>query len=146
MAAEERFDLADATRVQEFFQRHAPDAVIHTAARTSAADCERDPPSARRDNVETTERLASLCLPRHLPFVLISTDMVFDGRQAPYQEDAPAAPVGVHGPTKVQAETAALASPRGLVARVALLIGRSPRGNRSPDEALAAAGRVSARR
>jgi dTDP-4-dehydrorhamnose reductase len=139
VAVEGRFDLADAAKVQEFFQRQAPDAVIHTAARTSAADCERDPQGARRDNVECTERLVALCAPRKMPFVLISTDMVFDGLHAPYQEDARPAPVGVYGQTKVQAEAAALSHPHALIARVALLFGHSPRRNRSPDEALAAA-------
>jgi dTDP-4-dehydrorhamnose reductase len=136
---EERLDLAEKAPLERLFRRFAPGAVIHAAARASAAECERDPEGARRDNVVATERLVALCAATELPFVLISTDMVFDGRHAPYREEAAPAPLGVYGRSKVEAETAALHYSRALVARLALLLGRSPHGNRSPDDALAAA-------
>jgi dTDP-4-dehydrorhamnose reductase len=139
--AEERLDLLDEASLGDCFQRHAPAGVIHAAARTSAAACEDDPEGARRDNVEASARLARLCAQARILLVQISTDLVFDGRHAPYREDAPTAPLGVYGRTKAQAEELALGCERGLVLRLPLLLGPSPVGRRSPDEQLAQAAR-----
>jgi len=141
VAVEEKLDLNDDAATRNLFQRHSPAAVIHTAARTHPGDCEKRPDDARRDNVETTGRLVDCCRGAGIPFVFLSTDLVFDGAHAPYDEDASRSPLGIYARTKCEAEDLARAHAGSLVLRVSLLLGRSPAGNRSPDEGLVAAHR-----
>jgi dTDP-4-dehydrorhamnose reductase len=63
-----------------------------------------------------------------------STDLVFDGRNGPYEEDDERRPVGVYAGTKVEAENIALAYGACLVVRLPTLLGPSPSGDRSTDE------------
>lgn len=141
LAAEETLELNDDAAVKGCFQRHDFSAVIHTAARTNAGDCEEHPDEARRDNVEVTGRLIELCRQAARPLVLVSTDLVFDGQGAPYGEDAARTPLGVYGQTKCDAEDRAGAYIHGVTVRITLLLGRSLAGNRSTDEGLANAQR-----
>lgn len=141
IAVEEKLDLNDDAATRALFQRHSPTSVIHTAARTHPGDCEKHPDDARRDNVETTGLLIECCRDAGILFVFLSTDLVFDGRHAPYDEEAPRAPIGIYAQTKCEAEDLARAYSGSLLLRVSLLLGRSPAGNRSPDEGLVAAHR-----
>jgi dTDP-4-dehydrorhamnose reductase len=112
--------------------------VLHAAARTTPADCEAHPDDAERDNTHVPRLLARLCAARGLRLVHASTDLVFDGRAAPYAEADPPAPLGVYGRTKAAAEAPVMEAPGALVARLPLLLGRSPTG-RTADQGLVAA-------
>ncbi|HEY3358322.1 MAG TPA: SDR family oxidoreductase [Polyangia bacterium] len=132
-------DLGDEPAVAALLDRHGVSAVLHTAARTVPVDCEDHPAAAEADNVGVPRLLTRLCAARGLPLVHVSTDLVFDGRAGrPYREDDPPAPISVYGRTKAAAELLVTAEPRNLVARVPLMLGRSPTGRRSADEAIAA--------
>jgi dTDP-4-dehydrorhamnose reductase len=115
-------DLLDTAQVERLVETLAPERIVHCAALTQVAACFRDPVQAERINVETTRTLARLSERR---FVLLSTDMVFDGERAPYPERAEPQPTTVYGRTKLAAETVALATaPRcTAVVRVPLLYG-----------------------
>jgi dTDP-4-dehydrorhamnose reductase len=74
---------------------------------TSTGACEKDPQAAERANVLSTRNLveAAGSLSGPLPYlVAISTDLVFDGESAPYDENAPTSPVMEYGRTKEAAE------------------------------------------
>jgi dTDP-4-dehydrorhamnose reductase len=124
-------DMADAAAVAAAFRQARPGAVIHAAAVASIAECHRDPDHARRVNVGGTATLAELAAAVGARLMLVSTDLVFDGEHAPYREADPAAPLSVYGRSKADAEAAALAAPRGAVARVSLLFGRALAGRPS---------------
>jgi dTDP-4-dehydrorhamnose reductase len=138
-ATELPLELRDAAALAAALDRYRPDAVVHTAARTSPADCEAHPADAHADNVTATGHLANACAARGLRLLHCSTDLVFDGTAAPYAEDAARHPISEYGRSKAAAEDVALGCPRALVARLPLLYGRSPAGNRSVEETLAAA-------
>ena len=99
-------DLTDHANVERTWQSIKPDAVIHCAALSRTKDCEQDPESARRINVEVTAHLAQLS--RHIPFVFLSSGEVFDGRTGWYGETDKPNPINVYGRTKMEAEQAVL--------------------------------------
>ena len=122
-------DLTDATQVQALWQRHRPDRIIHCAALSRTGACEQDPARARRINVDATKRLADLA--RHIPFIFLSTDQVFDGSKGHYVETDQVNPLNVYGQTKAEAERAVLENPAHAVVRIALTAGTSPTRDRS---------------
>ncbi len=125
-------DLADAAAVAAAFRQARPGVILHAAAVASIAECHRDPARARRVNVDGTATLAQLAAGAGARFVLVSTDLVFDGESPPYREGDILAPLSVYGRSKADAEAAAsLAAPRVAVARVSLLYGRTLTGRPS---------------
>ena len=80
-------------------------------------------------NAEAPGRLAGLCHERRLPLVHISTDYVFDGRQAePYREDDAINPLSVYGASKAAGEAAVRAAlPRHIVLRTSWVFGAGGR-------------------
>lgn len=99
-------DLADAAAVTALLDRIQPTHIVHAGAVTSVADAAGDPARAFQVNAEATSRLGAWAGQHGARFVYISTDMVFDGRQAPYAEDAPPAPLSVYGRSKRAGEEA----------------------------------------
>jgi dTDP-4-dehydrorhamnose reductase len=119
-----RTDLTDAARLRDLVAGVNPGAVIHAAADAQPLTCEQHPQSTEVLNVQVPERLAGLCAKRKIPFLFVSTDLVFDGGQAPYDESRPATPVCVYGRQKVRAEAAVMASHAdALVCRLPLMFG-----------------------
>lgn len=125
-------DLVDAAWVSAAFREQQPKLIIHCAAMSRSPECQRNPAEARRLNVEVTRTLAELAA--SIPFVFVSTDLVFDGKKGDYVEDDPVNPMSVYGETKAEAEQLILANPRHLVVRTSLNAGKSPTGDRGMDE------------
>jgi dTDP-4-dehydrorhamnose reductase len=130
----EHFDLLDFAAVRREFQKEKPQLIIHCAAITSVAEAQKNPDLARRVNVEATKLLAELAA--EIPFVLFSTDLIFDGRKGNYAETDPANPLHIYGETKVAAEEVVLKNPRHLVTRTSINYGASRAGSRSFNEQL----------
>ncbi len=119
-----RADLTDNAKVKALFAAIDPQAVIHAAAIAQPDACEKEPQSSAAVNVRLPELLAGLCADRTIPFVFTSTDLVFDGRQAPYDETHPVNPVCMYGRQKAQAEKAvAERYADALVCRLPLMFG-----------------------
>jgi dTDP-4-dehydrorhamnose reductase len=120
-------DLCDETAVTRLIEQAAPRRIVHAAATTDVGRAYREPEQARRVNVDTTRHLGTLARAAGSRFVLVSTDMVFDGEQAPYSELSLPRPQNVYGATKLAAERATLeladAGFRPVVVRVPLLYG-----------------------
>jgi dTDP-4-dehydrorhamnose reductase len=118
-------DLESPASVEAAIAETRPEAVLHAGANAFVDVCEKDPELARRVNVRGSEAVARACAERGLRLVAVSTDLVFAGDQAPYAEAAPTAPLMTYGRTKLQGEDAVLQlCPRGVVARVPLILGR----------------------
>jgi dTDP-4-dehydrorhamnose reductase len=124
-------DLAKPDALADAFRRVHSEIVLHSAALARVADCHRDPERAHAVNARATALLAELCAGAGARLVLVSTDLVFDGEQAPYCETDPPAPLSVYGASKRAAEQAVLAWPRQAVARISLLFGPSLNGRPS---------------
>ncbi len=127
-----QFDLADFPALCRSFERYQPRLIIHCAAVSKSTVCEQNPALAKKINVEVTARLAELAA--DIPFIFLSSDLVFDGRQGNYLESAPVNPLGVYGETKAAAEQIVLAQPRNLVIRTSLNGGISPTCDRGFNE------------
>ena len=119
-----RADLTEPRDISRMFDLVRPEAVIHAAADAFPNDCERHPDASFCINVEAAERLARYSAERGLPFVFISSDLVFDGTRAPYAEQAPLSPVNVYGSQKAEAERRVDAlHPNATICRMPLMFG-----------------------
>jgi|SRR5690349_20171109 len=124
-----QLDLTDRSAVESAFRQFHPELIIHCAALSRTKDCERDPKSATRINVEVTRTLAALASNARLIFV--SSGEVFDGSAGWYDESAQPNPVNVYGRTKLEAERVVLQDPAHSVVRIVLTAGTSTTGDRS---------------
>lgn len=121
-------DLRNTVAVERAFETAKPEAVIHAAAMSKPAEAVNHPEAARAVNVEATATLANLAEHAGARFVLLSTDMVFDGERGGYTEDDPPSPVSIYGRTKAEAERRVLGRRGAAVVRLSLLYGRSMNG------------------
>src|SRR5437016_7204433 len=123
-------DLTDFAAVRELFRKQNPVVIVHCAALTQSPDCQANPKLALRVNVEATAILAEL-VPR---LVFFSTDLVFDGGDGNYDEEASVNPLSIYAETKAAAERIVLTNPNHLIVRTSLNCGVSPSGDRGVDE------------
>lgn len=119
-------DLLDHKAIEHGFDTIKPDAVIHLAAISDPNYCELHPEESFNINITSTLFLAGLCKKAGIRFVFTSTDLVFDGTQAPYSEDDKTNPVNIYAKHKVQAENGLLAMDTDIViCRMPLMYGLS---------------------
>jgi len=102
-------DIADASAVSHYVNRHKPDVIINAAAYTAVDRAESEPDLARRINAEGPRHLAEAARASGARLIHISTDFVFDGAaSAPYLPDAATNPLNVYGATKLAGERGVL--------------------------------------
>ncbi|HQU31042.1 MAG: SDR family oxidoreductase [Planctomycetia bacterium] len=117
-------DLTDFKAVKKIFRQLRPGAVIHTAAKSDPNFCQTNPAESRRVNVDASVNIAGLCADYGIPCVFTSTDLVFDGLNAPYHEEAPVCPVNFYGEQKVLAEEGMMKRhPMIAICRLSLMFG-----------------------
>ncbi|MPY96297.1 MAG: sugar nucleotide-binding protein [Acidimicrobiia bacterium] len=113
-------DLTDADSVAAALAALRPDAVVHAAAANPGAE----PRRFGEVNVAGTAALARAVagLGPRCRLVSVSTDVVHDGRSAPYADDAPARPLSAYGRSKAEGESVVLAAcPGAAVVRTSLV-------------------------
>lgn len=113
-------DLRDRASLDRAVQDFNPDAVVCAAGLASADYCEDHPAEAYAVNIDGARNAAEAA--RGRPFVIFSTDHVFDGRNGPNgEEDAPN-PLSVYGRTKMEMERVVLTiHPKSLVIRTSIV-------------------------
>ena len=117
-------DLRDFQEIKRLFQEIQPAGVIHTAAQSNPNFCQTYPDEAHPINVTASCNLAGLSADYSIPCVFTSTDLVFDGFNAPYRETDSVCPVSHYGEQKVMAEQGMLERyPRVAVCRMPLMFG-----------------------
>ena len=98
-------NLSDPQACANAIRRHAPDAVINTAAYTAVDQAEDEEAVATVINGDAPKAMAKACAELGIPFVHISTDYVFEGTgQAPWQPQDQTAPQNVYGRSKLAGE------------------------------------------
>lgn len=98
-------DIADGVAVEACLDAFRPDILINAAAYTAVDKAEQEPGAAYRTNAEAVGLLSRATRSRGAGFVHISTDFVFDGELGrPYAVDAPTAPLGIYGASKLRGE------------------------------------------
>jgi len=118
-------DITDADAVADAVVGH--DVVINAAAYTKVDDAETHEDDATLVNGLGAANLARAAAVTGARLVQVSTDYVFNGAAtAPYDEDAPLAPVSAYGRSKAEGERRARAEhPEGtLIVRTAWLYGQ----------------------
>lgn len=124
----EQLDLTDQSAVSILLKGHQPDAILHLAANSNPNDCEQNLLS-KIINVEVTEQLANHCATQNIPFLFTSTDLVFDGKNAPYATTDSPNPIMIYGKQKLEAEQNVLkVFPDAIIARMPLMYGLPKNG------------------
>ena len=120
-------DLADASTIDRIFAAAKPDLVINAAAYTAVDKAESEPQQCFAINRDGPGHLATLAAKAAVPFIHVSTDMVFsDTRERAHREDDAVAPISVYGQAKYEGEAAvAAAGGAHLIARVSWVFGPS---------------------
>ena len=104
-------DITDAAATTATVAAVKPDVVVNCAAWTAVDAAEEHEAEALAINGRGPANLAAACAEAGALLVHPSTDYVFDGRaSAPYAEDAPTAPAGAYGRTKLAGEQAVRAA------------------------------------
>ena len=115
------------TKIDELktiFKQIKPDAVIHLAAASKPNYCQHNPEDSYKINVTASVNIAKLCADFNIPCVFTSTDLVFDGLNAPYKENDPVSPISYYGEQKIKAEQEMLAIyPKIVICRMPLMFG-----------------------
>ncbi len=120
-------DLSNAHVSAELLKKTNFDFVIHLAACSDPNFCELNEESAYKNNVQATENIAHICRELKIPLLFASTDLVFDGENAPYTESDKTSPIMAYGRQKAMAENIVLeaSAENNLVARLPLLYGNT---------------------
>ena len=118
-------DITDGAATRERIHQERPEVVFNAAAYTAVDRAESEPEVAAAINATAPAVMAAACARAGIRLVHYSTDYVFDGTAtAPIPEDAPVAPLGVYGATKLAGEEAVRAADaRAYVVRTAWVYG-----------------------
>jgi dTDP-4-dehydrorhamnose reductase len=119
-----KLDITNNKSVTNYFSANTFDLVLHLAAYTNVEMAEKNQELCHKINVLGTDYLFSASQQKNIPFILISTDFVFDGRDKLYDEDHPTNPLSYYGQTKEQAEK--IVKNTGTVLRLSYPYGISP--------------------
>lgn len=132
-------DVADADAVAAAFDEHQPEAVVHCAALTDTARCEREPEIAHAINVQGTGNVAKAASSHGAMLLAVSTNEVFDGtKRTPYVESDPPRALNAYAASKLEGELRAmLVDPDVRIVRTSWLYGDG--GNNFIEKVLAAA-------
>jgi dTDP-4-dehydrorhamnose reductase len=117
-------DLTNFQELKRIFNDVKPEAVIHTAAHSQPNFCQTNPKESHAINVIASCNIAGLCADNSIPCAFTSTDLVFDGLNAPYRETDAVCPVNLYGEQKAIAEADMLERyPMTAVCRMPLMFG-----------------------
>jgi dTDP-4-dehydrorhamnose reductase len=123
--ARHEMDITDPASVEAAIMRFKPWAIINAGGYVRVDDAEHEPERCLRENTVGPNILALASIRHALRFMTFSSDLVFDGKLGrPYVESDLAAPLGVYGRSKAEAEQRVLAAdPQALVVRSSAFFG-----------------------
>lgn len=122
-----QLDITGGAQVQRFFKEVRPQTIYLCAALTQVDYCEDHPEQAYLQNVEGARWVAQEAARLGARLVFYSTEYVFDGKNGPYDEHAPTAPLSVYGKSKRDAEIAVREIlPDVLILRTTVVYGWDP--------------------
>jgi dTDP-4-dehydrorhamnose reductase len=125
-------DIRDAAAIAKQIAQAAPDHVVHAAAMTYVAACERQPQEAFAVNGEGTKNVVEAARVAGAPVLYISTASVFRGDNGDYHEVDTPEPTNAYNQSKREGERHTLDYERGMVLRLNL-IGIHPDGSRGQN-------------
>ncbi len=111
-----QLDLRDQQAVHELLHRLQPDAIIHTAGSEGSNDSANVIRSGTKHLTEAMRMVGGR-------FVHLSTDVIFDGRSAPYDESRSPSPLHAYGRSKAAAESTVESYDNYVIVRTSLIYG-----------------------
>jgi len=112
----QQLDVRDGTTVRRFVTTWKPDVIIHTAGSNRT----RDMKAVICQGAENLTEAAAIVKAR---LIHISSDVIFDGRKAPYRESDPPMPVHAYGRAKAVAEGIVKRHKDHVIIRTSLIYG-----------------------
>lgn len=113
-------DLENQAAVQRLVDLLSPQAIIHTAAINPGGNEQK----MMQINATGSGYVAEAAARAGARLIHLSTDVVHDGRHAPYADDAPPAPLNAYGRSKAAAEDIVTrVAPRAAIIRTSLIYG-----------------------
>ncbi len=130
-ATRDEIDVTDYFWMRSEMERIEPTVVVNCAAMTAVDRCEEEPAEAELTNGEGARFVARAARATGARVIHVSTDQVFDGRQAgpprPYREQDPTGPLSVYAASKLHGEKAvAEENPDHAILRSAWFFGPHP--------------------
>ncbi len=116
LAVARTLDIRNRAAVLSLVDEYHPDAIIHTAGSNRSPDME----VVIREGTAHVVEAAGRCQAR---LVHISSDVVFDGLQGPYDESAPLNPLHAYGRAKAAAEALVAGYDDHVIVRTSLIYG-----------------------
>lgn len=99
-----QLDIRNKNNIENTIKEYKPDVVVHAASIGNVDICEKNKKDAYQTNVLGTKYLASSAKKIKAKFVFLSSNAVFDGDNAPYEEMSTPKPINFYGKTKFKAE------------------------------------------
>jgi dTDP-4-dehydrorhamnose reductase len=99
-----RLDVSDKSEVIDRLFSIMPDIIIHCAANGDVDSVENDPTGAVKSDLLGTIHLKEYCEKMKCKLITISTNAVYDGDNAPYDEWSPRNPINFYGKIKSLAD------------------------------------------
>ncbi len=124
--ATEEMNLLDLRAIERVVARVDPAAVVIASAWPWVDGCEQDPARSERENVSTVQNLLHV-LGSSARVVFFSTEHVFDGTAAHYDEFTEARPLSVYAKHKRMVEEMLLTRGHSVVARTSYVFGSESR-------------------
>ena len=100
----EQLDVTSSEEVAKVISQHRPDVVINTAAMTHVDQCELDPVSCEKLNVDAVKNIIKACNATDSFIIQLSTDFIFDGESGPYKEEDLPNPQSKYAESKLVSE------------------------------------------
>lgn len=111
-----RLNILDETAVLRLVRQFQPDVIIHTVGSNQGLDMER----VIRQG---TSHITHAAVASNARLIHLSTDVIFDGLDAPYDETAKPSPITEYGRAKAGAETSVGKLPNHVIVRTSLIYG-----------------------
>lgn len=126
-----QLDISNPQSIEDLFQCHKIEGILHLAALSKPNDCAKNPGLSYAINVNATKILAQKAKALNIPFVFTSSSQVYDGDNAPYDENSTVNPISIYAEHKIEAEKVAFeVNPNAIVVRMPLMFGvTSPTSN-----------------
>jgi len=97
-------DVLEKKSVEALFEKYEFDCVIHAAGIANVDYVETHYEESFRSNVESTQNIISVCREFGCYMIYVSTNAVFDGNEAPYNEASIPNPINKYGKIKLECE------------------------------------------
>ncbi|MEA3505813.1 MAG: NAD(P)-dependent oxidoreductase, partial [Bacteroidota bacterium] len=118
-------DISDKEKLDKTINYIRPEIIIHLAAISNANLCENNPELSEAINVTGTKNITEIAERYSIKLLFTSTDLVFDGNNAPYTENSRAKPISVYGKHKVIAEQIVSSYFKSTIFRLPLMFGKA---------------------